>query len=330
MKELFRTVVVPEKSARLLDHSDIVLVAGSCFAEHIGACIAENKFKCIVNPSGVLFNPLSICSMIERLLEKKAFTENDLFFHEGMWRSFDHHSSFSGPEKNETLEKINREFNRAESYLGRLDVLIITLGTSFVYFHKEQARAVANCHKLPHEVFERRLCGIDQTCEALDRTLSALRQIRPGLFVIMTVSPVRHLRDDPHENQISKAYLMSSIEKLREMHSFIHYFPAYEIMMDDLRDYRFYDRDMVHPSEIAIDYIWDAFTSSCISDRSQAFMRDYAPVREAMKHRIRNTSISSEFVQKNLQILRRLGESYRDIDLSEELDYFSKIKPSSV
>jgi hypothetical protein len=326
MEEQFRTAVIPEPAGRKINHADTILVTGSCFAENIGARLEANRFKTLVNPNGVLFNPFSICSSVERILHGQKYSGDELFLHEGLWRSFDYHSSFSSGSREQSLQTMNDSFMHAQKWIEQLDILIITLGTSFVYIDKDSDHIVTNCHKLPHDRFERRLCGIDEITARLETLITLLRKQRPELFVIITISPVRHLRDNPHENQVSKAHLISSVHNLEEKHMNVYYFPAYEIMMDDLRDYRFYDRDMAHPNETAIEYIWARFIDSCVAERSRSFITEYLSTLKARGHVIHDAASSSVFAQKNLVLLDKLHIAYPEIDLSDDMAYFRKLK----
>jgi hypothetical protein len=286
MTAAFRTIVPVRRCAAPISHVSTILCLGSCFAEHIGDLLFANRFRAVCNPTGPLFNPASIAAALRRLHKGKDYSSDEIFRHEGLWKSFDHHSRFAGSDPGATLAAMNRAFEPAASQIQRLDCLIVTFGTAAVFYHKEQKRIVANCHKLPHDRFERRLLTIDEIVAEYRELFSFLLADRPSLSIVMTVSPVRHLRDDPHENLVSKSRLIAAIDELERSFPALYYFPAYEIMMDELRDYRFYDADMAHPNATAVNYIWEKFCEACVVDRSREFMQAFESVRAALGHRI--------------------------------------------
>jgi hypothetical protein len=325
MEPSFRTVVPIPRLSAPISHASRVLCFGSCFAEHIGARLDDYRFKACCNPTGILFNPLSIESAIRRIAGKKRFDGSDLFFHHDQWHGFDHHSAFSGVDQDAVLRGMNERFDGAAGALSHADLLMLTFGTAVVYRHLKRDRVVANCHKLPQTDFERRLVSSSEIASLYRKLIADLLVLHPGLRVILTVSPVRHLRDDPVENSVSKARLIDAVHDLTSECDRIHCFPAYEIMMDELRDYRFYAEDMAHPSGIAIDYIWNRFCDGCIADRSKAFIAGYEPVRRAMQHRIGDPASgrTRAFLTFQRYAIEQLRQKYPEIDLQPAIDYFS-------
>jgi hypothetical protein len=325
MEQLFRTVVPVRKLPVMISHRTGLLCIGSCFAEHIGERLKTYRFPVTYNPTGILFNPLSIESALRRLLEKRRFGKEDLVFFNDRWHGFDHHSDFSGSDRDRVLTTMNDSFDRATETLSRADVLMLTFGTAAVYRHVRTDRVVANCHKMPHTEFERRLVPSVEIADRYKKIIADLLALRPELRIVLTVSPVRHLRDDPHENSVSKARLIDAVFDLESRFKQVSYFPAWEIMMDDLRDYRFYDEDMAHPNTIATKYIWERFRESAIADRSREFIREFEPVVQAMAHRLqdRNSPSARSFIARHRESVAILKDRYPEIDLTPVAEYFS-------
>ena len=326
MERFFRTVVPVKKLPAIISHRTGILCLGSCFAEHIGERLDTYRFPVTCNPTGILFNPLSIECALRRLLKKQRFVQEDLVFFNDCWHGFDHHSDFSGGDKDRVLVTMNESFDRATEALSRADVLMLTFGTAAVYRHVRTDRVVANCHKLPHAEFERRIVPSAAIVDLYSKLIMDLLAKRPKLRIVLTVSPVRHLRDDPHENSVSKARLIDAVFELETRFKQVCYFPAWEIMMDDLRDYRFYDEDMAHPNTIATGYIWERFCESAIAGRSRDFMGEFEPVVKAMQHRIqdRDSSAARSFMSRHRELVTILKDRYPEIDLTPAAEYFSR------
>lgn len=253
----FRTKVeLPAKGPKI-QHTDRLMIWGSCFSEHIGNLLAEHKFSCDVNPFGVLYNPMSIATSIQCLLKKALYREKDLREEQGIWYSLMHHSTFSSHKEEDCLQKINQRIAQGHEHLNQADWIIFTWGSSFVYTWKENGEIVGNCHKLPSRLFERKMVSADEITAIYLPLLQELKAVRPNLQCLFTVSPIRHLKDGLHGNQLSKANLLIAIDQICRQMDFCHYFPSYEIMIDELRDYRFYADDMMHPSPLATQYIWE-------------------------------------------------------------------------
>jgi GSCFA family len=323
MTELFRTPVTITPLKKLFDHTTIVFMTGSCFSENIFVKLKSYKFNVSSNPSGIIYNPVSISQCICRLIEKKCYTDDELFFHDGVYRSFDHHTSFSDPDKCLTLEKINTSFTFAQELLRRSNLVVITLGSSFVYELRDNLRIVANCHKLPDSKFTRRLLTINEIVDSQKNAIDTLLKINPAMNIIFTVSPVRHLRDNAHENCVSKACLIASINQLQNDYRQVSYFPSYEIMLDELRDYRFYNADMVHPSDVAIDFIWNRFCRFCFDNKTLDFIRLYQPVLASMNHRIKTDDKTkiAQFTESVKKMLDTIKDKFPGLHFDSEYEW---------
>ena len=269
-----------------LRHTDHLLLLGSCFAANMGARFTEAKFSCDVNPYGVLYNPLSISAALREIVFGKVYGKEDLFFFRDCWHSPMHHGDFSSPLADETLKRINGRIAGAHEQIFRSACLLLTFGTSWVYEQKNTGRIVGNCHKLPEKEFTRRRLTVDEIVSDYVSLLSGLLARNSGLKVIFTVSPIRHVREGMHANQLSKATLLLAVNQLQATFpEHVFYFPAYELLLDELRDYRFYAEDMVHPSETAIRYVWERFTRSCISADALRIMEESENIRKMLSHK---------------------------------------------
>lgn len=269
-----------------ITHAQQLLLLGSCFAENIGKLLEDNAFRCDVNPFGILYNPLSVSEALREILSGKQYDEADLFFFRGCWHSPMHHGAFSAASATEALQQINSRLLQAHQRVNNTDWLLITWGTAFVYQQKASGRIVSNCHKQPEKLFTRRLLTVDGIVGEYTPLLKELLAQNPALKVLFTVSPIRHARDGMHANQLSKATLLLAIEQLQTAFpETIFYFPSYEIVLDELRDYRFYADDMLHPSPTAIRYLWDRFSTVFFSDETKKIMQECESIRKALSHR---------------------------------------------
>lgn len=298
-----------------LTYKDSILFVGSCFADEIGRRCTERYFDTRVNPFGVLFNPCSISDCLGLLegyginAEQCSFIPEDVIETSGGFCSFHHHGSMARPTAQEFLDNANRVLADASDFYYREGWVVVTLGTAFIYTDKESGNVVANCHKLPADRFERTMIDADQVYDALSQYVAA----RPQRQWIFTVSPVRHLSDGLHANTLSKATLHLGIEKLVNRYSNAHYFPAYEILMDELRDYRFYADDMMHPSAQAADYIFERFMDFVLADSDRPLLAEAEKVRGMMQHRILNagTAQAAKFEAQRNQALESLLSKIR-------------------
>lgn len=265
-------------------HSKICLV-GSCFAEHIGQKLDYFKFQNVLNPFGILFHPMAIENLITAAINKKVYTEKDIFFHNEQWHCYETHSRLSSASKEDLLDTLNSSVKLTHQYLKESTHIVITLGTSWVYRHIETDSIVTNCHKIPQKKFVKELLTVDEVSESFQATVSLIRSINPKATVIFTVSPVRHLKDGFIENTQSKSHLIAAIHQYIDPRQNVNYFPSYEIMMDQLRDYRFYAEDMIHPNQIAIDFIWEQFKKVWIAKKASVIMDQIDDIRKGMQHR---------------------------------------------
>jgi len=271
-----------------LTHEDSMLLIGSCFADNIGGKLNEAHFDCCVNPFGTLYNPLSIRKALADIIKGRGYETGDteLFEHGGVWHSWMHHTRFSSTDKNNLVEKINTSINEAHEHLKKCSLLIVTLGSAYVYRLKDDARIVANCHKMNEKLFDRKRLAVDEIVGEWLPLLGGLRKMNPHIKVMFTVSPIRHKRDGFHANQLSKATLLLAADSLCEERSdMCLYFPAYEIMMDELRDYRFYADDMVHPSTLAVEYIWERFCDAFFNRKTMDKIAEWRKFEAAQRHR---------------------------------------------
>ena len=301
------TYVFIPKSDFDISYQDRLMFSGSCFAEQIGMRMAGHGWETCVNPFGVLYNPFSIASACRRLFDSKPFIEDDLFEYEGMAHSFMHHSRFSDCSTAAALTKMNHALSVASSYLSTVSCLIFSFGTACIYRLKSDGRVVANCHKLPAVLFERTLLTTDQIVNEWSGLLDKLLYVNSSLKIIFTVSPVRYLKDGAHLNQISKSVLLLATRVLTEKYAGrTSYFPAYELMMDELRDYRFYAEDLLHPSNAAVDYIWERFCDVYMKVDVKEDIKEMEALNRDLLHRPFHSS-SDTYKQFLLKTLKKIN-----------------------
>lgn len=281
----FRTVVPPLRHNGLISHHTALLMLGSCFTDNISRRLGDDLFDVIANPSGTLYNPLSIANAIDRLIEEKEYSDDDLFFHQGLWRSPDHHSSLCSSDMAKALSIMNRRLHEGSSALQRAGVLIATWGSSTAYVDKYSGHCVANCHKQPAERFDIAVLQPERIITIWQNLTARLRQLNPSLTVIITVSPIRHKAYGLDGNTLNKARLIEAAHALADIDERTIYFPSYEIMMDDLRDYRFYAADMIHPSETACDYIYEIFSKSFFDKATMELAEQSRRLTRRLRHR---------------------------------------------
>lgn len=283
--KLFTEVQLPDYPFHI-DHRTPVLMMGSCFTDNVGQLLEKYLFPVCINPFGVTYNPLSVLKGLEALVEKKEYVAEDLDQYKDLWFSFDHYTGFSSPHQKEALSKINDSFGKAKKLLGLAETLILTWGTAWVYRYNQSGEIVCNCHKIPASQFTRTQLSTREIIKAYEDFLPRLLKFNPKLKIILTVSPVRHWKDGAHGNQLSKATLLLAGEALMKLFpEQLFYFPSYEIVMDELRDYRFYSEDLLHLSDQAIQYIWEKFESSLISENSRKIIKDLIPLLKMLNHR---------------------------------------------
>ena len=284
-----------------IDHQSKVMLMGSCFTQNIGSKLRDNQFETLCNPYGITFNPLSLSKQIVEVVNQKHYTTDDLIERNDHFVSFSHHSSFNRGHKYEMLVDINESIDRAHHFLKEADVLIVSIGTAWVWGHMEQSRIVNNCHKIPAKEFELVLTKPEHIYQEFAEVFRLLDEFNPKLQIVFTISPVRHWRSGAVENSRSKSVLISSVHDLVDAHSNCHYFPSYEIMIDDLRDYRFFEDDLIHPSDMAIEYIWSKFGEGFFNAKTVAANSSVGKVKSMMEHRPFNPE--GEEYQKFLQKL---------------------------
>lgn len=322
MVDLFRTIVGVNPLPFSIDYSTPLLMLGSCFTDNIGSVLVERKFPVLVNPFGVVYNPVSVALVLNRLADGTPYTESNLQKSNNMWFSFDHHTSFSNHSQTECLQSINSSLAQAHSFWNNTDRLIVTFGTARVYRYNETNRPVANCHKIPAREFTHQLLTVNGIVEEWSDLLKKQLACKPNLKVLFTVSPVRHWKDGAVGNQISKSTLLLAISQLvKTFPGNVFYFPSYEIMMDDLRDYRFYNDDMLHPNSQAIGYIWNRFVSSVLSSEAGEVLAEVEKLQKAINHRPFN--IQSDEYRKHVTLtldkITAFVRKYSSIDFSLEI-----------
>lgn len=327
-EKTFRTVFKPIPFNFNISYQSEILFTGSCFTENIGKKLNELKFNIYINPFGIIYNPISIVNSLNFILENKQFQKQDLFFYNEYWHSFFHHGKFSDKNKDKALQVINKQVNKTHNFIKNTDFLFITFGTARVYVLKKNGQIVANCHKLPASKFDKKCLTENEIVTVFNEFIGKLRIINKGIKIFFSVSPVRHLKDGFSENFLSKSILRTSIEKIKKKYSDVYYFPSYEILTDDLRDYRFYDKDLVHPNEIAEDYIFDFFSETFFSEKTIQISKEIKKILKAKNHRFFdiNSQKTKEFISKQLREIEIIEKSYPFIDVNEEKEYFLNIK----
>ena len=326
MKSNFRTELQLKKSNFEITHPNKLLSIGSCFSENIGERLLNYKFSIMVNPYGILFNPISIAHSLQQIIDNQEFSESDIFYHNHRWQSFYHHGRFANVDKESCLSDINTSISQANQYIQHLDYLILTLGTANVFEHKQSNQIVANCHKIPNNEFERKRLSINEITTAFEPIFNQLKTINPNLKIIFTVSPVRHIRDGLVENQRSKATLLLAVDELVKRYDFVSYFPAYELVLDDLRDYRFFKEDMIHPSKLAIDYVWDYFSETYFSEKTNELNHQMDKIIQAKNHRPfdENSENHQKFIQNQIQKIYQLKKQFAFLNFEKELNWFKE------
>lgn len=320
----FRLEFTPKTLAKPIRHQDKLFLIGSCFTEQIGQKLAHHKFRVIDNPNGILFNPVSIAASLSTYIAPKIYAEPDLFYHQELWGSWAHHTRFSHPDKQVALGRINESQQKAHRFLKEADWLMLTLGSAFVY--EQSGVVVANCHKVPTDKFLKRLLSVEEVVDVLEKGLREAILLNPGLHCLVTISPVRHLRDGFVENNRSKATLILAVEELCRRMPQVFYFPAYELIIDDLRDYRFFAEDMVHPNYAATQYVWEKFRDTCFDKACISLLERIAEIVQAASHKAFNPSSNAhqKFLHQYEEKTRVLMADYPYIDFSRELNIFAQ------
>ncbi len=325
MSRFFTEVTLADPGWRI-GYQDKLMLMGSCFTENVGEKLRSLKFQVDVNPFGIIYNPFSVAKSLRILLSSQTYTEQDLFEHNGVWSSFDYHGRFSDVSTVQVLRNINDQLVFSRSFFRDADYLIITFGTSWVYELKTTGAIVSNCHKIPAANFKRYRLTPGGIVDEYREVLPELWNFNSKLKVLFTVSPVRHWKDGASGNQLSKSVLLLAVDKL--ITGFgeerCAYFPAYEIMMDELRDYRFYAPDMLHPSQVAVDYIWDKFAGLMIAGQDSDIVKNVLKIIKAKEHRPfnSNTMGHKKFLLNILNEIQELMVKFPYLNLQEEKSYF--------
>lgn len=282
---MFRTELKTKTSLHPIQSDHNIISLGSCFAEHIGTRLYDHKFNVQKNPFGIVFNPLSIFELVETAFYRSSFSESSFLERDGIHFNFKAHSELNAKSETELESKINTQRNRLKKALGRSNFIILTFGTAWVYEQKKTRMLVANCHKVPATEFNKRLLSTEEITSSFMALKELLQTKNPELKFILSVSPVRHIKDTIELNAVSKSVLRLACHHISQFTDDVSYFPAYEFMMDDLRDYRFYDRDMIHPNTIAIEYIWQKFQTAYFDNETQLFIKEWSEIKSALNHK---------------------------------------------
>lgn len=306
-------MIHPREGDHFMRHSDKMLLMGSCFSDNIGAKLRDAMVDVLVNPFGTIFNPLSIAGAVDKIIDNATIAGAELFMSGGVWNSYDFHSRFSMASKDAALQRMNASIGEAHEHLKVCNTLVLTLGTAVVYRRRDTGEVVTNCHKVPQQEFTRRLASVEEITESLTRAVERLHEFNQALRILFTVSPIRHIADGLEMNSLSKAVLRVAVNNVvRQFKGFVEYFPAFEIVIDDLRDYRFYGADMVHPSDVAIEYIWQTFQATYFDDRSTQAIARCERVSKRLKHRpmSNNPDVVARFNADTQAVIANLKKEY--------------------
>jgi hypothetical protein len=307
-----------------ISYTDKILLVGSCFTENMSDRLVQHKFNVLANPHGILFNPMSVADSLDSYIEGKAYTDDDTFYLNELWNSWDHHTRFSHIERRAALESINQSQQQATAFIKDAKWVVITLGSAFQYYLTETGKPVANNHRAPAQWFEKRLLDIETIQNRLSQTMEKLHALNPEAQILFTISPVRHIRDGVVDNNRSKARLIEAVHSLCGQYPHAHYFLAYELVIDILRDYRFYDIDFVHPNYLATSVVWEHFVKACMSPATQELMKEVHEITIARSHRPRfpQTEAHRKFMAGYAERVKKLAGKHPYLQLGGELQYF--------
>lgn len=311
-----------------IKYTDKILLTGSCFTEHIANRLSQHKFQVLSNPNGILFNPISVADSLMGYLEKRVYKTEDLFYLNELWNSWDHHTIFSNIDQKTALYEINNAQTEASNFIEEADWVMVTLGSAFQYILAENGKPVSNNHRGPGQWFEKKLIEIKEIVAALSRFINSLSQKNSKAKVLFTISPVRHIRDGVVDNNRSKARLIESVHQICAQYEQVHYFPAYELVIDVLRDYRFYDIDLVHPNFAATSFVWESFTEKCIAPETALIMKEIQELNTAANHKPRfpETEAHKAFCKKYAEKSKQLQMQYSFLNLADTISHFEKFK----
>jgi len=315
---MFRTEIEQSKMPFSIDHKDGLITLGSCFSDEIGQRLSKNKFETLVNPFGTIFNPLSIFELVDIAMEPSTLLEEAMLGRDGLYFNYKLHSSFRSKSKDGLLETIQGQLDESKQWLTKAKVLFLTFGTAWVYRTKDTEMLVANCHKQPQKKFNKALISVEEIMTGFMSMKEVIQEVNPSLQIVLTVSPIRHTRETLRLNATSKAILRLACHYLSDMANDVHYFPSYEIVIDDLRDYRFYKKDLIHPNEQAIDYIWDVFVNTFCSTQTKKTITEWQKIQRALSHKPFNPREKKhqDFLFQTLMKLQNLQDQIR---LEEEI-----------
>lgn len=316
---MFRTELNPAKAPFSIQHTDGIFTIGSCFSDEIGQLFSLNKFNVAVNPFGTVYNPISIFKLLSYSIDQVSPYQEGYLHQDGVYHHFDFHSSFADQDKYKFSERLKKSIEVNHNTLKNADVLVITFGTAFIYEHLQSGMSVANCHKIPAKVFEKKLLTQKQIIESFGKLHERLTTLNTDIKILLTVSPVRHIKDSIELNSVSKSILRVACHTLVEQFLNVHYFPSYELILDDLRDYRFYKSDMIHPSDQAVDYIWEKFQHVYFDEHVKGFIEDWKKISTSLRHRPfdPNSEKHQKFIRSTIQKIEQLDAN---IDFSQELN----------
>ncbi len=324
----FRTVIEIPRAENTISYDTPVMLIGSCFAEDIGARFLSGKMDAMVNPSGILYNPFSLAYALETFIEGRLQGDDEYGFFDGKYLSYNHDTTFSSRSSDEVRANVEKSTREGSAFLKRCRFLFVTFGTAWVYRLSGNKRIVSNCHKIPEKNFIRELSGVDRMTDTWRNLLAKLFEYNPGIRVVITISPVRHWKDGAHGNQLSKSLLLLLSEELQRSYSErVSYFPSYEIVLDELRDYRFYKDDMLHPSAGAVEYIWERLGDTFFGSQTRDLCKEVSAIVRATRHRImsEDPADSSKFAGSMIEKIARITQSHPSINFREELDYFKEL-----
>ncbi|MDE7025610.1 MAG: GSCFA domain-containing protein [Paramuribaculum sp.] len=316
----FRTETQPLPHSGLLSHNDSIFMLGSCFTDNIGVKLHERLFNVTINPFGTLYNPASINHTVQRIVSRQRFTTADITKNsDGRWFSYDCHTKLNNADASQLLDNLNNRLDSAHDFISQATTMCITLGTAWVFTLNSTGQVVANCQKQPASLFTHTRMTVTECTDCLDHTITALKNLNPHIKIILTVSPIRHLANGAHGNQLSKSTLLLACDEATQRHSNVIYFPSYEIMMDDLRSYRYYAADMKHPSDVAVDYIYEIFAQSFFNNDTIELSQQALNLMHRIAHRpinqspealhesqLRNQTLINSFVQKHPELQQAL------------------------
>ncbi|MTI40188.1 GSCFA domain-containing protein [Fulvivirga lutimaris] len=316
---MFRTELHIEPSTNKIGLHTPILTIGSCFSDNIASKLSDHKMKVLTNPFGTVYNPISIFKLLGNACKNERPKSSEIVENDELFAHYDFHSSFSKTSKDELIASINKSIDDTHAFLKKTHYLIITFGTAFVYETTSTAEVVANCHKVPAKNFIKKLLTQKQILEAFEEAYQRLIDLNPDLKIILTVSPVRHIKDTIPLNSVSKSTLRLTCNTLENQYDNVDYFPSYELVMDDLRDYRFYKSDMLHPSTEAEEYIWNKFASTYFNAQTQSFIKEWSKIKAAIQHRPFNPN-SEKHQQFIKATIKRIEALPQEISFSKELE----------